>query len=277
MAVYRQIHTSFWQDDFILSLTPEQKYFYLYLMTNSKTTQCGIYPFSKKVAVFETGYNMDTIEKLLTIFISDNRITYDESTDEILINNWLKYNPIKGPKMQKCVASEFKQIKSEVLKAKLDTLCIPHIYPMHTPYKPHGEEEEKEEEEEQEEEQEKEEEKVTVASPVIHSFTKEIHPPTPIEFERICDWVDEVSEDVVILAIGQAAYQNKRNMAYINGILNAWKNDGIKTKEGAEARIRDRTGKQDKPTQFKVTNAHYSGQRENNYNDVFVDLEDGGN
>ena len=49
MATYRNIHTSFWQDTFVLDLTPEEKYFYLYLMTNSKTTQCGVYELPKKV------------------------------------------------------------------------------------------------------------------------------------------------------------------------------------------------------------------------------------
>ena len=32
MAVYRHIHIDFWQDGFILDLTPEEKYFYMYLM-----------------------------------------------------------------------------------------------------------------------------------------------------------------------------------------------------------------------------------------------------
>ena len=43
MAVYRHIHIEYWQDGFVLDLTPEEKYFYIYLMTNSKTSQCGIY------------------------------------------------------------------------------------------------------------------------------------------------------------------------------------------------------------------------------------------
>lgn len=54
MAVYRQVHVSFWQDPWVLELTPEEKYFYLYLMTNSKTKQCGCYEISKKVMCIET-------------------------------------------------------------------------------------------------------------------------------------------------------------------------------------------------------------------------------
>mgnify|MGYP000070582566 CR=1 FL=1 len=48
MAIFRKIHVSFWKDEFIESLTPEQKFFYLYLMTNDRTTQCGIYEITIK-------------------------------------------------------------------------------------------------------------------------------------------------------------------------------------------------------------------------------------
>ena len=88
MAIFRKINTSFWQDPLILDLTPEQKYFYLYLMTNTKTNQCGIYEISKQIMVFETGYNSDTIDKLLNIFIDNGRILFSEKTNEIMLLNW---------------------------------------------------------------------------------------------------------------------------------------------------------------------------------------------
>ncbi|MED4586702.1 replication protein, partial [Brevibacillus choshinensis] len=68
MATYRQVHTSFWQDGFVIDLTPEEKYFFLYLMTNSKTTQCGIYELPMRIIEIETGYNRDTIGKLMDRF-----------------------------------------------------------------------------------------------------------------------------------------------------------------------------------------------------------------
>ena len=60
--IYRQVYTSFWQDGFVLTLTPEEKYFYLYLITNSKTSLCGIYELPIKIIEFETGYNRETVE-----------------------------------------------------------------------------------------------------------------------------------------------------------------------------------------------------------------------
>ena len=124
MAVYRQVHISFWQDPFIMELTPEEKYFYLYLMTNSKTKQCGAYELSKKVIMFETGYNQETVEKLMDRFISYGKIEYDDDTNEVMLVNWLKYNISKSPKLISCIKQEMLDLKSkrffEHIKSHLD-------------------------------------------------------------------------------------------------------------------------------------------------------------
>jgi len=111
LATYRQIHTSFWQDGFVLGLTPEEKYFYIYLMTNSKTTQCGIYELPKRVIEMETGYNRETVDKLLDRFIKFGRIQYEEIHSEIMLMNWHKYNFLKSPKV-------ISKIKQELLNVK---------------------------------------------------------------------------------------------------------------------------------------------------------------
>ncbi|MDI9594961.1 MAG: HNH endonuclease signature motif containing protein, partial [Atribacterota bacterium] len=119
MSIYRSIHVSYWQDSFILKLTPEQKFFYLYLMTNSKTTQCGIYEISKQIMCFETGYNSETIDKLLKIFIDYGKIKYCEETDEVFIINWLKHNPSKSPKVMACIKAEILKIKCKEFRDEL--------------------------------------------------------------------------------------------------------------------------------------------------------------
>lgn len=112
MATYRPVYIGFWQDDDVLEFTPEEKFFFLYIMTNSKTTQSGIYQFSKKVAAFETGYNIDTVTKYLNVFIEKDKIAYDKDTDEIMILKWLKYNPIDNKNILKCVNKELLLVKS---------------------------------------------------------------------------------------------------------------------------------------------------------------------
>jgi uncharacterized phage protein (TIGR02220 family) len=127
VARYRQVYTEFWQDTFVIDLTPEEKFFYLYLLTNSKTTQCGIYEIPIKVMILETGYNRETILRLIERFESYEKIKYNSETKEMVVMNWLKYNSINSPKVQKCIENELKQVKSRGLIPYLygiDTLCI---------------------------------------------------------------------------------------------------------------------------------------------------------
>jgi hypothetical protein len=153
MAVYRQIQTSFWQDDFVLQLTPEEKYFYFYLLTNSKTKQCGIYQLPMPVIIIETGYNQETIEKLLDRYVEYGKIIYSARTREIGIVNWLKYNPMESPKTKACVLKELKEVKDKSL--------IGRIY---TKYPLEGVSQEEEEKEEEQTKEEVEEEPAAASS-----------------------------------------------------------------------------------------------------------------
>lgn len=132
MATYRQVYTSYWQDSFVLTLTPEEKYFYLYLITNEKTSICGIYELSIKIAEVETGYNRETIEKLLKKFEKDyQRVYYSTSTNEICIVNWLKYNVNKSPKVIIAIEESLKKVKNKELIGYLygiDTLSFATVY-----------------------------------------------------------------------------------------------------------------------------------------------------
>jgi len=143
MAIFRKIHTSFWSDPFIQDLDNDHRLFYLYLLTNDKTKQCGIYEISKKQMCFELGYSMDRVSKLLAYFIKVGKILYSEDTKELALKNWVKYNGSSSPKVVSCINSELKQVKDRVL--------IEYVNGMYTASQ---EEQEQEEEEEQQPEEE---------------------------------------------------------------------------------------------------------------------------
>lgn len=124
MAIFRKIHVTFWEDSFIGSLTPEKKYFYLYLLTNSKTTQCGIYEITVSKICLETGYNNETVLKLMDFFTKNKKIRYSKATCEIAIKNWPTYNDSSSPKVQACVSKELKRVKDKGL--------IEYLYSMDT-------------------------------------------------------------------------------------------------------------------------------------------------
>ena len=113
MAIYRTINLSFWTDSKVDDdFTPEDKYFYLYLLTNPQTNICGCYEVSIKQMSNQTGYNKDTIERLIKRFEEVHQvIKYSKSTKEILVFNWHRYNWNKSPKMITAIESVAKYIK----------------------------------------------------------------------------------------------------------------------------------------------------------------------
>ena len=135
MAKYRAIQVDFWEDGFVLDLTPEEKYFYLYLLSNSRTTQCGCYELPCKVIEMQTGYNRETVQKLLKRFEEYGKINYNEETKEILIKNWHKFNFSKSPKVRNCILKEIEKIKSKDYKDYLYRVCIEYGYSIDTVYK----------------------------------------------------------------------------------------------------------------------------------------------
>lgn len=122
MAKYRQIHLTFWQDPFIEELEPLQKYFYLYLMTNSKTTQCGCYEISMKLMKYETGLKQTQIDGFIKLFEDCNKIGYNKANSEFLIINWLKHNSFKSPKVKACIHKELSSIKTVFYKEYINTI-----------------------------------------------------------------------------------------------------------------------------------------------------------
>ena len=119
MATYRYVQCAFWSDPFILGLTPEEKYFYLYLITNPHTKQCGVYELPPKLIELETGYNTETVQKLLNRFRDYGKVTYNADTSEILIHNWLKFNRSESPKVLQCIIKELNQVKSDDFQEKV--------------------------------------------------------------------------------------------------------------------------------------------------------------
>ncbi|QGU94461.1 hypothetical protein GOM49_04510 [Clostridium bovifaecis] len=223
MALYRQLQLSFWRDAFVMNLTPEEKFFYVYLLQCSNTKQCGIFELPKRAIEYETGYNRETVDKLLERFINYRKIQYCEETKEIMILNWIKYNFIKSPCTIKCINREIKEVKNKEFVDKLYDICVQLEYPINSifhgiegfkekiggmqgAYRDLGEEEIKEEIKIEEEAEKREEivmsstaaayrdiingEKFTGFSKIVEVFNNNIHPITPIELERLQDWKD---------------------------------------------------------------------------------------
>lgn len=115
MATYRNIQISFWTDSKVADdFTPEDKYFYLYLMTNPHTNTCGCYELSIRQMSIETGYAKETIAKLIGRMENvHNVIRYSQENKEVLLINWRKYNWTSSERLRKSILDGIKKIKTE--------------------------------------------------------------------------------------------------------------------------------------------------------------------
>ena len=284
MAVYRHIHIDYWQDGFVLDLTPEEKYFYIYLMTNSKTSQCGIYELPKRIIETETGYNRETVDKLLNRFIEYKKIRYCEETREVFLMNWIKHNKIVSPKVKKCVYEELKKIKSmdminlfleecerygytlDKSEVKFDTpmdrVSIP-IPQLENNFEYGYGEKEKQKEKQKEEEKYKEKE-------VMHSvgkFKKIYEENIGLINGIVAEWLMEISEtidyDLFKRAIEIATDRGKCNKGYVSGIIKQWLDNNIKTYDDLKAYEIGVKNRRDENGEYKKLEYANSSEREN--------------
>jgi len=115
MAIKRVVDIGFWTDSKILYFTPEDKYFFLYLLTNPHTTQLGIYEINTRQCAFEMGYSEETIENLFVRFETKYKII-KRIGEEIAIKNFLRYAIVKGGKpVEDCLNKEIKKVKNKKL------------------------------------------------------------------------------------------------------------------------------------------------------------------
>lgn len=122
MEVFTRVERGYWQDEFILELTPEQKFFYLYLMSNSKVNTLGAYVFPMTMSALELGYNRETVKKLLDHFVEAGKIMYDETTNEVFLLNWPKRNWNKRTATLRALKKDVDALKSPVLREKISAM-----------------------------------------------------------------------------------------------------------------------------------------------------------
>ena len=121
---YSKIERSFWETDEARELTPEEKYFWMYLQTNANVNTLGCYAFRMRKAMDETGYNRETLEKLLQRMEQVLRILYDEGTKEVFLLHWAEGNWNKKTATLRALAADLKEIQSKTLKETVKTLLL---------------------------------------------------------------------------------------------------------------------------------------------------------
>lgn len=115
LGIKRVVDTEFWEDDKVENMTPEEKYFWLYLLTNPYTKQLGIYKVTKKQMAFHLGYDIETVTKLLERF-EDAYGLIKYMDGEVAIKNFLRHSILKGGKpVEDCLNADLKNVKHRSL------------------------------------------------------------------------------------------------------------------------------------------------------------------
>lgn len=258
MAIYRQIHTTFWKDRRVGEWDKDQKLFYLYLLTNDYTTQCGVYEFNRRYAEFELGMSREQVDSHIKFLVSGGRIVFNEKPEELMIVNWLKYNSARSPKVAAVIDKELREVKtlefeSEVIKKcqlleypikttepKKNSVSIGYGYGIDTISQPT-----------QNQQQHitntasaTAEQGAPVARPEPAAAPAAVNPYLLYQqsfgvlnsttSQDISHWVDDLGAEVVCEAMKRAAFDQK-GYRYAQGIMRSWANRNITTMEQVAA------------------------------------------
>lgn len=135
MGEFTKIERSFWETDEAREMTPEEKYFWFYLRTNANVNTLGCYPFRMRRAMDETGYNKETLEKLLSRMVESGYIAYCAETGEVLLLGWGAENWTKGTVVKRALASDLKGVSSgELLNMLCELLDTAGLLPLLPPF-----------------------------------------------------------------------------------------------------------------------------------------------
>lgn len=89
MAVQRVVETSFWDDEYIVTLSKDEKLLFLYLLTNPLTNIAGVYQITLRRISFDTGLSDPELLVILSKFEKDKKV-YQHDGYMILVN-WPKH------------------------------------------------------------------------------------------------------------------------------------------------------------------------------------------
>lgn len=135
MSKQRYVSTSFWDDSWIRTLNPLEKFLYLYLMTNPLTNIAGVYKITLERISFDTGLKCAAVEEILEKFAKHRKAClYGEY---IIIPAWPEHQQWKiRSKIKAGIELILGTLPEAVRKHMvaigyrypIDTLAIPYVY-----------------------------------------------------------------------------------------------------------------------------------------------------
>lgn len=111
MAKYRPIQIRIWKDPDFEKYNANMKLMFIYLCTNTLTTESGIYAISTKTISQDTGIREKTIIKILSSGFKN--VIYDFTNNCVFIKNFLKYSVGGNPELiKKSVKNNYEEFNT---------------------------------------------------------------------------------------------------------------------------------------------------------------------
>lgn len=220
MAKYRFVYANFWSDNKVMDMSAAEKLCFLYVLTNSQTTQIGIYPLNVRKAAFEMGMAAPKVEECFRVLQEEGIIRLSEETGEMAIRHWGRYNFTRGGKpVEDCVEKELSLVK-DVSLVSFVAAHIPHgrirsLYDTCTlRYQ------------KEKENGKKTELNRTKSCPAVVQFWEKLFGPASQAVEQgLLDWCSALSEELVIEAL-KRSHEADKPYAYVQKVLSSWQAEG---------------------------------------------------
>lgn len=113
MAKSRMVNTKFWDDAYISELDPIEKLLFLYLLTNSATTICGIYELPVKKMSVDTGIEKEMLLKILGRFAQEDKIIFFKGW--VIIKNFTKHQNEGSPTIKRGIEVALEAVPREIM------------------------------------------------------------------------------------------------------------------------------------------------------------------
>lgn len=220
MADFRNIFTRIWNDKWFVTLDIDEKLLFIYLFSNERASICGMYELPLRTIVFETGIEKNRVLQILDRLQIDKKVFY---VDEVIwIVNFQKYNNSgNSAKVKIRITKDIEMTPDgEIKKMYCKSNNIP--YPkLNIPYpkKFHDTDTEKIQ-------KRKDTDTETPAATIYKAYENNIGNLSGVISEKIDADIQEYSANWVLEAIEKATIQEKRSLAYVQGILKSWKRNG---------------------------------------------------
>ena len=123
--MFTKIDGLLWNDAKFNKLSNESRFMFMYLVTCPHRNMIGLYSLPKIYIQYSMHLSEDAIDKSLKELKDNGFATYDDEAETVLVNNFIKHNPLDNPNMVKGAVKSIRTIpKTQLIFKLIDILKV---------------------------------------------------------------------------------------------------------------------------------------------------------